>query len=354
MKSYILSLTTLFIMAASHLAFATPAEEECPVDPQFVIRDYEPYAIEYEDTEDETIEFAAEFIFENIDNLTDIEVIGHSAAYGDQADNEQAASDRAEFVYNILIEKVRAQIEQSYDIERGFYHRGVDCPLTSNDTQDNRDINRRVEIYLVFSEDDEEYEEDGEDEDNGGYEDDGSDDEAYDEDANEDNDTDTTPSLSQTLESVKSNTSNRATRCLANRLLSEGGDSKFLNRRSIDKITAAKPSQKTKRLLRQSTQDLASQVQTAYERFTAKESERTVKEKMLRLLERKRKSIVKAIDDLDVQANCTDKRVHSLRTFVLNRSKQKDSIYSCKPIKKKVNAMMKSIGGKVDGCNSAQ
>ena len=73
-----------------------------------------------------------------------IQIAGHTDATGDPASNQNLSTRRAETVKKTLAERYGA--DTSRVAAKGY---GAEQPLATNDTDEGRSINRRVEIVLV-------------------------------------------------------------------------------------------------------------------------------------------------------------------------------------------------------------
>lgn len=72
-----------------------------------------------------------------------IEVRGHTDNIGSEGYNKKLSVDRAASVYNYLLEKGIPKTRMKY---RGF---GPNVPVADNSTEEGRELNRRVEIFIV-------------------------------------------------------------------------------------------------------------------------------------------------------------------------------------------------------------
>jgi len=72
-----------------------------------------------------------------------IEVRGHTDNIGSESYNKKLSVDRAASVYNYLLEKGIPKTRMKY---RGF---GPNVPVADNSTEEGRELNRRVEIFIV-------------------------------------------------------------------------------------------------------------------------------------------------------------------------------------------------------------
>lgn len=72
-----------------------------------------------------------------------IEVRGHTDNIGSESYNKKLSVDRAASVYNYLLEKGIPKTRMKY---RGF---GPNVPVADNSTDEGRELNRRVEIFIV-------------------------------------------------------------------------------------------------------------------------------------------------------------------------------------------------------------
>ena len=72
-----------------------------------------------------------------------IEIRGHTDNIGSESYNKKLSVDRAASVYNYLLEKGIPKTRMKY---RGF---GSNVPVADNSTEVGRDLNRRVEIFIV-------------------------------------------------------------------------------------------------------------------------------------------------------------------------------------------------------------
>ena len=69
--------------------------------------------------------------------------VGHTDNIGSESYNKKLSVDRAASVYNYLIEKGIPKTRMKY---RGF---GPNVPVADNNTEEGRELNRRVEIFIV-------------------------------------------------------------------------------------------------------------------------------------------------------------------------------------------------------------
>ncbi len=74
-----------------------------------------------------------------------IEIGGHSDNVGDKAANEKLSADRAKAVKNYLISK---GISADRVDSKGY---GDTMPVTSNDTPEGRQKNRRTEVKIIHN-----------------------------------------------------------------------------------------------------------------------------------------------------------------------------------------------------------
>ncbi len=72
-----------------------------------------------------------------------IEIRGHTDNIGSESYNKKLSVERAASVYNYLIEKGIPKTRMKY---RGF---GPNIPVADNNTEQGRELNRRVEIFIV-------------------------------------------------------------------------------------------------------------------------------------------------------------------------------------------------------------
>lgn len=72
-----------------------------------------------------------------------IEIRGHTDNIGSEGYNKKLSVDRAASVYNYLLEKGIPKTRMKY---RGF---GPNVPVADNSTEEGRELNRRVEIFIV-------------------------------------------------------------------------------------------------------------------------------------------------------------------------------------------------------------
>jgi len=72
-----------------------------------------------------------------------IEIRGHTDNIGNEGYNKKLSVERAASVYNYLIEKGIPKTRMKY---RGF---GPNIPVADNNTEQGRELNRRVEIFIV-------------------------------------------------------------------------------------------------------------------------------------------------------------------------------------------------------------
>jgi OOP family OmpA-OmpF porin len=91
----------------------------------------------------ERIDAFAAFIKSNDDAIKQVEIAGHTDAKGSNEYNLWLSERRAKAVYDKLVDK---GISQKLMIYKGY---GEDKPLVSNDTEENRALNRRVEGNIV-------------------------------------------------------------------------------------------------------------------------------------------------------------------------------------------------------------
>lgn len=73
-----------------------------------------------------------------------LSIEGHASAEGDPAKNKTLSQDRAKAVLDHLVKK--EGIEASRLTSKGW---GIEKPIAPNDTEDNREKNRRVEFLVV-------------------------------------------------------------------------------------------------------------------------------------------------------------------------------------------------------------
>ncbi|MBQ1606046.1 MAG: OmpA family protein, partial [Bacteroidales bacterium] len=72
-----------------------------------------------------------------------IEIRGHTDNIGSEGYNKKLSVERAASVYNYLLEKGIPKTRMKY---RGF---GPNVPVADNNTEQGRELNRRVEIFIV-------------------------------------------------------------------------------------------------------------------------------------------------------------------------------------------------------------
>lgn len=72
-----------------------------------------------------------------------IEIRGHTDNIGSEGYNKKLSVDRAASVYNYLLDKGIPKTRMKY---RGF---GPNVPVADNSTEEGRELNRRVEIFIV-------------------------------------------------------------------------------------------------------------------------------------------------------------------------------------------------------------
>lgn len=72
-----------------------------------------------------------------------IEIRGHTDNIGSEGYNKKLSVERAASVYNYLLEKGIPKTRMKY---RGF---GPNVPVADNSTEEGRELNRRVEIFIV-------------------------------------------------------------------------------------------------------------------------------------------------------------------------------------------------------------
>jgi outer membrane protein OmpA-like peptidoglycan-associated protein len=78
-----------------------------------------------------------------IDNKTYVDVLGHTDASGSEASNQALSVSRAQAVANYL--KSRGVVAARIAV-KGY---GESAPIASNDTEEGRARNRRIEIRVV-------------------------------------------------------------------------------------------------------------------------------------------------------------------------------------------------------------
>lgn len=81
--------------------------------------------------------------FMNDDSEIRIEIAGHTSSDGDDAYNMKLSQDRANSVATYLINK---GIDKTRIVAKGY---GETMPVASNDTEEGRRLNRRVEFKIV-------------------------------------------------------------------------------------------------------------------------------------------------------------------------------------------------------------
>lgn len=89
------------------------------------------------------IDAFAHFIDVNKEAIKQIEIAGHTDAKGSNEYNLSLSQRRAKAVYDTLVDK---GISQKLMIYKGY---GEEKPLVSNDSEENRALNRRVEANLI-------------------------------------------------------------------------------------------------------------------------------------------------------------------------------------------------------------
>ena len=331
------------ILALSSLAIAQESDS-CSLnyedEPNFIVNEYAAYSIKYDASEQATIQAIADFAIENLNDLGTILVMGHSSVYGN-SDIQVASELRAETVLNAII----SVIEENVGEEAGDYYAeydgvGGDCPLVSNSTQAGRAENRRVEVWLIAKQPD--------------HDDPQNDDDIDDDDSDEENPQALHREYKDMLTVIQEQTDNAATRCIAKKLQKEESDLAYLAARAINKALNMPESKKAAKIVKKATRQLRSQAEAVYQRIV--ESTETIvktpEQRLMRFINQKRRSLMQGINLLDAQANCQNPRIIAMRKFVVNHMKKKNSIYSCKPIKKRVKAMLASIGGEIKGCSA--
>jgi hypothetical protein len=315
--------------------------EDCPIDYEveanFVINQYDAYSVEYDESEQATIEEIANFAVENLDTLGIITAFGHSSVYG-SSDIQTASQIRAEKVLDAIEAAIAEIVGEETDTYQIRYDGvGGKCPIASNATQAGRAQNRRVEVWVI----DEALMSDDEDDDD--------DENNIEEDIAEDD-----PEFNDILAVIQQQTDNAATRCIVKKLQKEESDLAYLAARAINKALNMPESKKAAKIVKKATRQLRSQAEAVYQRIV--ESTETIvktpEQRLMRFINQKRRSLMQGINLLDAQANCHNPRIITMRKFVVNHMKKKNSIYSCKPIKKRVKAMLASIGGEIKGCSA--
>ena len=73
-----------------------------------------------------------------------IQILGHTDSVGDAAKNKTLSQKRADAVKKVLVDKYKA--DPGRITTKGW---GQEQPLVSNDTEDGRGVNRRVELLVV-------------------------------------------------------------------------------------------------------------------------------------------------------------------------------------------------------------
>src|SRR5690606_9129135 len=76
-------------------------------------------------------------------HIKKISIEGHASAEGDAAFNKRLSADRAKSVMQYLVDK---GIPKEQLQSKGF---GVEKPIASNDTEEGREKNRRVEFNII-------------------------------------------------------------------------------------------------------------------------------------------------------------------------------------------------------------
>lgn len=330
--------------------------KDCPIDYEyeanFTINQYDAYSVEYDESEQATVEKIANFAVENMDTLGIIVAYGHSSVYG-STDIQTASEIRAEKVLDAIeaaIAEIVGEETDTYQIK--YAGVGGECPIASNATQAGRALNRRVEVWVIdealMSEDEDE------DEDENNIEEDIAEDYNEDDELIEDDPEIIHPEFNQLLAEILQQTGNTATRCIAKKLQKEESDLAYLAARAINKALNMPESKKAAKVVKKATRQLRSQAEAIYQRIV--ESTETIvktpEQRLTRFINQKRRSLMQGINLLDSQANCRNPRIIAMRKFVVNHMKKKNSIYSCKPIKKRVKAMLASIGGEIKGCSA--
>ena len=86
---------------------------------------------------------ALDYFFLNTNPTTKIRINGHTDNVGKAEDNLKLSIDRAKAVYDYLVSKALATGRLTY---KGF---GETKPVTNNDTEEGRQMNRRIEFEVV-------------------------------------------------------------------------------------------------------------------------------------------------------------------------------------------------------------
>jgi OOP family OmpA-OmpF porin len=136
--------------------FVYDAFDKCPNTPQGFSVDQNGCALSYDfqvhfafDSSivsaqaQERIDAFAAFIKSNDEAIKQVEIAGHTDAKGSNEYNLWLSERRAKAVYDKLVDK---GISQKLMIYKGY---GEEKPLVSNDTEQNRALNRRVEGNIV-------------------------------------------------------------------------------------------------------------------------------------------------------------------------------------------------------------
>lgn len=316
MKKYIVTML-LSLSALSPLSQA----EECPQNPRFTINNYAAYATQMSEDEYGTITEIVDYLT-NVEpeRVLSVQFVGHSSEYGNS--DFQAASDaRAlDVLSTVEAELLNRDIDPD-TLPLEYYGKSIDCPIASNDTQEERAINRRVDVVISINK------------------------------LPENTDVvDGVPTYKKLLNHTKANSKNKTTQCLTKHLKRDNRDHHYLNLKSINQILAEQG--KPKKAIKKHRKNMQQQTQAAYKRMVANQSEKAIEDRFKRMVERKRRSLIQGIDALDAQANCQSKSVVAMRKYIIEQSETPATLYYCKPIQKRVKKMLQSIGNDPKGCGT--
>ena len=305
------------------LSFQVIANESCPQGYDYLINDFPAKKIGYSASENENIAYIADKILQHIDAVERLLVVGHASTYGN-GDFQKISEDRAEVVLDEIVARVENKLGKEVEFYIEFYGMADDCPIATNSTVSGRATNRRAQVWVQLASRKEEETE---------------------------NSAVKVPRLNKLLKHVAKKSNNPNTVCIADKLLDPKNNFKYLTLHGINAAMDPPIDMENLGSFKAFLFDMRDMAKKTRKRIVKVPTTDTPEKRFLRFMKGQTRQLIRGINALDSKANCYDKRVVTMRRYLIRKTKKENSLYSCPTIKKQVKAMLDSLGGTPIGCS---